>query len=90
MGLRRRPMPPSIEEYFGFDTLPFHKAIDDDELWLPESKRQIVDAICRVVERRQNLVLTGEPGAGMTCVLRAVRHHQTAVIPCRVSAFLPS
>ena len=67
-------MNPSIEEHFGFASLPFHKTIDDGELWLPDSKRQIVDTICCAVERRQNLVLTGEPGVGKTCVLRAVRH----------------
>ena len=64
----------TIEEHFDFAHLPFHKAIADQDLWLPPSKKEVVDTICTGIERRQNLVLTGEPGVGKTCVLRAVRH----------------
>ena len=64
----------TIEEHFGFSHLPFHKALADEALWLPPSKKQVVDTICTAIDRRHNVVLTGEPGVGKTCVLRAVRH----------------
>lgn len=63
-----------VEDHFDFDHLPFEKAIDDDRLWLPPSRQELVDTICTAVDRRQNAVITGEPGVGKTCVLRAVRH----------------
>lgn len=64
----------TVEDHFGFTQLPFDKAISDQNLWLPPSKKHLVDTICHAIDRRQNLVLTGEPGVGKTCVLRAVRH----------------
>ena len=64
----------TVEAHFGLQHLPFDKAIADDRLWLPPSTQEVVDTICTAVERRHNLVLTGEPGVGKTCVLRAVRH----------------
>lgn len=67
-------MSTTIEEHFGFDTPPFDKQVDDDDLWLPASKEATVDTITAAVDRRQNVVLCGEPGVGKTCVLRAVRH----------------
>ena len=67
-------MSTTIDDHFGFQTLPFHKDIPDSKLWLPPSKRCLVDQVCTAIERRHNVVLTGEPGVGKTCVLRAVRH----------------
>ena len=63
-----------IEDHFEFEKLPFDKSVDDRRLWLPDSRQRLVDTICQGIERRQNAVLTGEPGVGKTCVLRAVRH----------------
>ena len=67
-------MSTTIEDHFDFHSLPFDKAIDDGRLWLPPSRRGLVDAICTGIDRRQNAVITGEPGVGKTCMLRAVRH----------------
>lgn len=63
-----------ILQHFELDALPFDKQIDAGDLWLPPSKVDLVDRICGAIEARQNVVLTGEPGVGKTCVLRAVRH----------------
>src|SRR5687767_12428830 len=59
--------------WFGLRIAPFGKEIADDDLWLPSSKVQLVDDIVDALESRNSVVLTGEPGVGKTCVLRATR-----------------
>jgi type II secretory pathway predicted ATPase ExeA len=59
--------------HFGLRTAPFSKEIEDDDLWLPSSKVEIVDDLVDALEARASVVLTGEPGVGKTCVLRALR-----------------
>ena len=61
-------------DHFGLQNEPFSKEIDDDKLWLPESKRGLVDELVACVHERKHAVVTGEPGVGKTCVLRALRH----------------
>ena len=52
---------------------PFSKEIEDNELWLPPGKKSLVQAIVDGIRQRRHILLTGEPGAGKTVVLRAVR-----------------
>lgn len=59
--------------WFGLRTPPFSKEVGDDDLWLPSSKVQLVDDLVEALEARESVVLTGEPGVGKTCVLRALR-----------------
>jgi type II secretory pathway predicted ATPase ExeA len=59
---------------FALQQPPFSKEIADADLWLPPSKQPLLDALCEAVEERASLLLTGEPGVGKTCVLRALRH----------------
>ncbi len=59
---------------FGLTHPPFSKEIGDGDLWLPASKQRIVDALVAAANARAHVVLTGEPGVGKTCVLRALRH----------------
>jgi general secretion pathway protein A len=59
---------------FGLTDHPFSKEISDQDLWLPSSKQTAVDALLEALSERSSLVLTGEPGVGKTCVLRALRH----------------
>lgn len=59
--------------HFGLTTSPFTKEIEDADLWLPASKVVIVDALVEALSARQSVLLTGEPGVGKTCVLRALR-----------------
>lgn len=61
-------------DHFGLKIEPFSKEIDDSKLWLPESKRSLVDELVACVHERKHAVVTGEPGVGKTCVLRALRH----------------
>jgi general secretion pathway protein A len=61
-------------DHFGLNIEPFSKEIADQELWLPPSKRALLDELVEAVEAKESLVLTGEPGAGKTCLLRALRH----------------
>ena len=61
-------------DHFGFGAAPFSKEIDDDKLWLPPSKKSVVSDLVECVQERKHAVVTGESGAGKTCVTRAVRH----------------
>jgi len=61
-------------DHFGLNLEPFSKEIADHELWLPPSKKAIVEELVEAIEARESVVVTGEPGAGKTCILRALRH----------------
>jgi type II secretory pathway predicted ATPase ExeA len=61
-------------DHFGLQNEPFSKEIEDSKLWLPDSKRAVVDELVNCVHERKHAVVTGEPGVGKTCVLRALRH----------------
>lgn len=65
---------PAYLGFFGLKAAPFSKEISDSDLWLPSSKAAIVDELCEALEQRASVLLTGEPGVGKTCVLRALRH----------------
>jgi type II secretory pathway predicted ATPase ExeA len=60
--------------YFGLRSEPFSKEIGDADLWLPSSKVDIVDGLLDACEARASVILTGDPGVGKTCVLRALRN----------------
>jgi type II secretory pathway predicted ATPase ExeA len=70
-------MNPETLLHFGLHEWPFSKEIPDDALWLPPSKAPLVDAVCDAVVAHQSVLLTGDAGAGKTCVLRAVRNRLT-------------
>ena len=59
--------------HFGLARPPFTKEIDDHDLWLPATKRELVDELLDALAARESVCLTGEPGVGKTCVLRALR-----------------
>jgi general secretion pathway protein A len=59
--------------FLGLRESPFSKDIPDAELWLPEPRQQVCDDLIEAVSERQSVVLTGDPGVGKTCVLRAAR-----------------
>lgn len=61
-------------DHFGLNAEPFSKELPDAQLWLPPSKQQVLDELVEAIEARESVVLTAEPGAGKTCLLRALRH----------------
>lgn len=67
-------MSPSYLAHFGLRSAPFSKEITDADLWLPSSKDALVAELTDAVESRESVLLSGEPGVGKTCVLRALRH----------------
>jgi general secretion pathway protein A len=71
-------MRPSDLAWFSLAAPPFSKEITDDDLWLPTSKMELVDDLTQAIEARASVVLTGEPGVGKTCVLRALRRRLPA------------
>jgi general secretion pathway protein A len=60
--------------HFGLSAEPFAKDIGDAELWMPPSKQTLVEDLTEAMHARASALLTGEPGVGKTCVLRALRH----------------
>jgi general secretion pathway protein A len=60
--------------HWGLDEPPFTKEIGDGDLWVPSSREPIVDEIVEACTDRGHALLTGEPGVGKTCALRALRH----------------
>lgn len=60
--------------HFGLNASAFSKEIGDAELWVPSSRRRLVDELVDACHERGHILLTGEPGVGKTCVLRALRH----------------
>ena len=59
--------------HFGLRALPFFKDITDHDLWVPASRKSLVDELVEACHGRGHISLTGEPGVGKTCVLRAAR-----------------
>lgn len=64
---------PQWLRHFGLGDSPFSKDLDDDDLWLPSSRKELVDDLVDALGERQHAVLVGEPGVGKTCSLRALR-----------------
>lgn len=60
--------------HFGLTAPPFTKAIADADLWVPESRQKLLERLVDGCRERGHILLTGEPGIGKTCVLRALRH----------------
>lgn len=60
-------------EHFQLTAAPFSKEIEDGDLWVPKTRASVVDELVDSGEQRGHAVLTGEPGVGKTCVLRALR-----------------
>jgi len=63
--------------HFGLSADPFGKDIGDAELWMPPSKLSLVEDLTDAMHARASALLTGEPGVGKTCVLRALRQALT-------------
>ena len=60
--------------HFSLTAVPFSKEVLDAELWVPTSRQRVVDHVVEACHDRGHILLTGEPGVGKTCVMRAVRH----------------
>lgn len=59
---------------FSLKHAPFTKEIGDADLWMPPSKKRLVDDLVEAAHERASVMLAGEPGVGKTTVLRALRH----------------
>lgn len=59
--------------HFGLSKPPYAKEVADAELWLPPSKQEVVEEAVEAIRARESISITGEPGVGKTCVLRATR-----------------
>jgi general secretion pathway protein A len=63
-----------ICHHFGLNAEPFSKEIADADLWLPPSKEALKDELVEAMHEKKSVLLTGDPGVGKTCLLRALRH----------------
>jgi general secretion pathway protein A len=59
--------------HFGLNDAPFSKEITTDDFWVPASRKDLVDDLVDACTGRGHVLLTGEPGVGKTCVLRALK-----------------
>jgi type II secretory pathway predicted ATPase ExeA len=59
---------------FNLSQTPFAKDVNDGDLWLPSSRKTVVDELVAACADGDHVLLVGEPGVGKTCVLRALRH----------------
>ncbi len=64
---------PAWLRHFGLKHTPFSKDLADDDLWLPTSRKQVVDDLVEGLHEHNHAVVVGEPGVGKTCTLRALR-----------------
>jgi len=60
--------------HFNLRQSPFSKEVADPDLWIPSSKKVVLDALLEAIDARESVLLCGEPGVGKTCVLRALRN----------------
>jgi type II secretory pathway predicted ATPase ExeA len=60
--------------HFGMERAPFDKEVEDADLWVPSSRIPLIDELTQACHEHHHVLLTGEPGVGKTCVLRALRH----------------
>jgi general secretion pathway protein A len=67
-------MSTDIVSAFTMSAEPFSKEVEDGDLWMPPSKQATLDELLDAVHARRSALLSGEPGAGKTCLLRALRH----------------
>lgn len=59
--------------HFGLDESPFSKEIGVDDFWVPTSRQELVSELVDACNGHGHILLTGEPGVGKTCVLRALK-----------------
>lgn len=59
--------------HFRLSDPPFSKEITDANLWVPSSRKAVLEDLVEACSDRGHVMLTGEPGVGKTCVLRALR-----------------
>jgi general secretion pathway protein A len=64
---------PAWLRHFGLSQPPFSKDLPDDDLWLPSSRKEVVDDLVEALHQRQHAIVVGDPGVGKTCTLRALR-----------------
>lgn len=60
--------------HFGLKTPPFSKEIRASDLWVPSSRKRVIERLVEACREHGHIMLTGEPGVGKTCILRALRH----------------
>ena len=63
-----------IQEALGLKKRPFGKDVPAELLWMDTGRTEALNRLADAVTHRQHALVTGEPGVGKTCVLRALRH----------------
>lgn len=63
-----------FESFFGLQYTPFTREIPVQNLYLTRSHQEALSRLRYIVQRRQFMLLTGDPGVGKSTVLRRLKH----------------
>lgn len=66
-------MSDSVQEAFDLVLPPFDKELESELMWLEGGRQSGIDRLVETVVHHQHALVTGESGAGKTCVMRALR-----------------
>ena len=66
-------MSDSVQEAFELILPPFDKAVESELMWLDGGRQTGLNRLVETVVHHQHALVTGESGAGKTCVMRALR-----------------
>jgi type II secretory pathway predicted ATPase ExeA len=67
-------MTTTYQTFFSLSAPPFQKGVCEGELYRPSNSLLLQAQLIAAIRQHQQIALYGEPGAGKTCLLRAVRH----------------
>lgn len=66
-------MSDGVQETFGLSCGPFGKDVPDELIWMGQGRQEALDRLVDTVTHRRHALVLGEPGAGKTTVMRALK-----------------
>jgi len=66
-------MSDGVQETFHLTREPFGKDVPDELIWMDQGRQHALDLLVDTVTHRRHALVLGEPGAGKTTVLRALK-----------------
>lgn len=66
-------MSDGVQETFRLTRMPFDKDVPDELIWMDQGREEALGRLVDTVTHRRHALVLGEPGAGKTTVLRALK-----------------